>query len=164
VAAAWDVAAVHRLLFGEWRAEPARAWARLQDLPLDTLPTTQPLDLFSHADWTAQDPDDPLGPDGHLNPGWLDGGWAEAPTWVQAWAALAGQAAYRQQERVAVLVADRPKAAFTAGSESAAELLCAEMAIDGLPLDRATAEELIADYVGPAPHRAPGRRSACSAR
>ncbi len=48
------------------------AWARLQDLPLDTLPTTQPFDLFSHADWTAQDPDDPLGPDGHLNPGWLD--------------------------------------------------------------------------------------------
>jgi len=72
VAAAWDVAAVHRLLFGEWRAEPARAWARLQDLPLDTLPTTQPLDLFSHADWAALDPDDPLGPDGHLNPGWLD--------------------------------------------------------------------------------------------
>ena len=56
VAAAWDVAAVHRLLFGEWRAEPARAWARLQDLPLDTLPTTQPFDLFSHADWTALDP------------------------------------------------------------------------------------------------------------
>ena len=27
IARAWDVAAVHRLLFGGWRAEPARIWA-----------------------------------------------------------------------------------------------------------------------------------------
>ena len=34
----WDVAAVHRLLFGGWRAEPARVWARLHDRPTDSLP------------------------------------------------------------------------------------------------------------------------------
>ncbi len=38
VATSWDIAAVHRLLFGGWRADPARVWAQLHDLALDALP------------------------------------------------------------------------------------------------------------------------------
>ncbi len=32
VATCWDIAAVHRLLFGGWRADPARVWAQLHHL------------------------------------------------------------------------------------------------------------------------------------
>src|SRR6476660_5579147 len=34
LATAWDIAAVHRLLFGGWRADPALVWARLADLAI----------------------------------------------------------------------------------------------------------------------------------
>ncbi len=50
VATAWDLAAVHRLLFGGWRAEPGRIWARLHDLPAADIPTLGPVDLFSQPD------------------------------------------------------------------------------------------------------------------
>ena len=46
IATCWDLAAVHRLLFGGWRADPARVWAQLQHLALGTIPTTAPADLF----------------------------------------------------------------------------------------------------------------------
>nr|MDQ2959385.1 DNA polymerase [Actinomycetota bacterium] len=39
----------------------------------------------------------------------------------------------------------------TAHSESAAELLCAELTVDGLPIDRPRAEQLISSFVGPRP-------------
>ncbi|MEO5900889.1 MAG: hypothetical protein ABIR68_12285, partial [Ilumatobacteraceae bacterium] len=46
----WDLRAVHRLLFGGWRAGPALVWARLHGLSIDerAMPprSTQP-DLFS---------------------------------------------------------------------------------------------------------------------
>ena len=48
----WDVAAVHRLMSGGWRADPAYAWARLHGVPADQIPAPssgQP-DLFSFAD------------------------------------------------------------------------------------------------------------------
>src|SRR4051794_14031788 len=38
ISTSWDLAAVHRLLFGGWRADPARIWARLHDLSVETLP------------------------------------------------------------------------------------------------------------------------------
>ena len=47
--------------------------------------------------------------------------------------------------------ADRPRAVATARAESAAELLCAELSVDGLPMDRAVAEALIAAFVGARP-------------
>ena len=43
------------------------------------------------------------------------------------------------------------RAMSTARSESTAELLCAELAADGLPVDREVAESLIASFVGPRP-------------
>ena len=148
VAACWDVLAVHRLLFGEWRADPARVWARLHDLPLDALPTTRPLDLFSQADHGDTDPEAPVRADGHLNADWLAGGWTAGLERIERWAEVAFQAAELQAARLEGLT-DRPHAARTARSESAAELLCAELTVDGLPLDRVVAEELIAGFVGP---------------
>ncbi|HEY8543706.1 MAG TPA: DNA polymerase, partial [Acidimicrobiales bacterium] len=45
----------------------------------------------------------------------------------------------------------RPLAPATARVESTAELLCVELSHDGLPVDRAVAEALLADIVGPRP-------------
>ena len=39
----------------------------------------------------------------------------------------------------------------TAIAESTAELLCAELAVDGLPMDRSAMEALVSGYVGPRP-------------
>src|SRR3954470_5436760 len=38
LATCWDVTAVHRLLFGGWRADPGWAWAHLHGLSLDAVP------------------------------------------------------------------------------------------------------------------------------
>jgi DNA polymerase-1 len=138
VATAWDVATVHRLLFGGWRAEPARAWARLHDLPTDELPSGVP-DLFTQAD---DDGSAPLRSDGHLSALWQ----ADTPDRLAEWAGLALEAARLQQARL-----DPGRASATARSESTAELLCAELSVDGLPVDRAAAEAHIAALVGPRP-------------
>src|SRR6202043_2491219 len=51
LATGWDVAAVHRLLFGGWRAEPGYVWACLHGEAPDEVPAVsgQP-DLFSVAE------------------------------------------------------------------------------------------------------------------
>ena len=46
---------------------------------------------------------------------------------------------------------DRPRAGALARSESTAELLCAELSAEGLPMDRAVAEGIIARTVAPRP-------------
>ncbi|HEV3288771.1 MAG TPA: hypothetical protein VG123_07240, partial [Streptosporangiaceae bacterium] len=46
LATCWDIAAVHRLLFGGWRADPGWAWALVRGLDTQTLPAGGPLDLF----------------------------------------------------------------------------------------------------------------------
>jgi DNA polymerase-1 len=141
---------VARLLDGGWWADPPLVWARLNDLALDTLPPTGPLDLFSlDGDDGPADLDSPLRRDGHLSAEWVGGGWCATPDRLAAWAALALRAQVLQQERLGGL--DRPMAAATARSESAAELLCAELAADGLPVDRAAAEAAVARFVGPRP-------------
>jgi DNA polymerase-1 len=78
------------------------------------------------------------------------GGWATDPARITRWAALALDAARRQQPRLAGLP-DPPRAGATARSESAAELLCAEMEVDGLPFDRAEGEAIIGSFIGPRP-------------
>jgi DNA polymerase I len=153
IATCWDVSAVHRLLFGGWRADPARVWAQLHGLGLDTIPTTAPADLFSQAEQRDGDPDDPVRPDGHLQPDWVAGGWRATADRLRRWAELGSMVAALQQARL-VELGDRPSALATARAESAAELLCAEMSIDGMPLDRAVAEGIIAGFVGPRPRDA----------
>ena len=176
IATCWDIAAVHRLLFGGWHDQPARTWALVHDLAPDGIPAAGPLDLFSQAVESAgPDPDGPVRADGHLDPEWTGGGWAGSPERLSRWAELAAQVAELQQSRLATLAGHslpastasaapapatpatpdsedvRPHAPATARSESAAELLCAELEADGLPVDREAAEAIIAGFAGPRP-------------
>ena len=147
LATCWDITAAHRLLFGGWRADPGWAWARLQGLAADTLPAAGPLDLFGIE---GGDDDDPVAPDGHLRPEWIGGGWSDSLERIARWAALARTVAGLQHQALAAL-AERPMALATARCESTAELLCAELSADGLPMDRAVAEQVLAGFIGPRP-------------
>jgi DNA polymerase-1 len=150
VAIAWDLAAVHRLLFGGWLADAGRVWASARGLAPEGAPAAGPADLFSSLDDVGGQPEEPIRADGYLRADWAAGAWGESPERLGRWAALAADVAARQSTLLAAIT-DRPMATATARSESGAELLCAEMAVDGLPVDRATAESIIAGYVGPRP-------------
>jgi len=151
----WDLDAVHRLVHGGWRAGPARTWAGAHGLDTDTLPTVAPIDLFSAAADAVRgsdgaDSDEPVRSDGHLDPSWIDGGWRDDLDRVARWAALALDV-YRRQTRQVDELADRGAAPATARSESAAALLCAELEHDGVPVDVAEAQRIIASFIGPRP-------------
>jgi DNA polymerase-1 len=152
LATCWDVAAVHRLLRGGWRAEPARVWATLHGLDRGRMPVMGQLDLLGGDGDGDGDPEQPVRPDGYLRPEWLVGGWNDRPHRLAEWAGTALAAATMQQALLTAL-RDRGEAKgdplATARSESAAELLCAELAHDGLPIDVAVAEALIGSLVGP---------------
>ena len=150
IATAWDLAAVHRLLAGGGPADPPRIWAAVHGLDPTGVPREGPPDLFSALDDPGGDPEDPVRPDGYLRPEWVAGRWRTTPGRLAAWAALAATVASRQRDRLEAL-RDHPAAVLTAHSESAAELLCAEMTADGLPVDRTAAESIIAGFLGPRP-------------
>jgi DNA polymerase-1 len=150
LAMAWELAAVHRLLFGGWLADAGSVWAAAHDLALEGVPADGPADLFSSFEDVAGDPGDPVRADGYLRADWAAGAWADSPDRLGRWAALAEDVATRQSALLASIT-DRPMATVTARSESGAELLCAEMTVDGLPMDRAAAESIIAGYIGPRP-------------
>jgi DNA polymerase I len=124
LATCWDVAAVHRLLYGGWRAEPGYVWACLHGERPDVVPaTTGEPDLFSVADEASDAP-------------------------------LLGAAAALEAARMQLAsLAEQGGAArvSTARSESTAELLCAELSADGLPVDRTAAEVLLTEIIGPRP-------------
>ncbi len=153
LATCWDVAAVHRLVFGGWRADPCWAWACAHGLPRERVPPAPPpgapgaADLFDAAqEGTAE----PVGPDGYLRPEWARGGWATTPARLLTWARLARQMAGLQGDALAAGDGG-PATAAIARSESTAELLCAELCADGLPMDRDTAEKVLAGIIGPRP-------------
>ena len=146
----WDVLTVNRFLFGHWRTSIPHAWALLNNVDPSTIPVAGQLDLLSQAPDHGADPDNPVRPDGHLRPEWLDGGWYQSTDRLAAWAALAFEAANRQL----ALIEERPnpqRSLSTAHSESAAELLCAELAHYGLPIDQDEADRIIAEAAGPRP-------------
>jgi DNA polymerase-1 len=147
LATCWDIAAAHRLLFGGWRADPGWAWARLRGLDTGAMPAGGPLDLFG---MDVGDTGDPVAPDGHLRPEWVGGGWSDSPERMARWAALALDVAGQQQAALAALDG-RPMALPTAHAESTAELLCAELSADGLPVDRAVAEQILTSLIGARP-------------
>jgi DNA polymerase-1 len=158
LATCWDVAAVHRVLFGGWRADPGWAWAHLHGLPLDAVPTIKPGELFgATGQLDAGDPettgnDDPIGPGGYLRPAWIDGEWASTPARMIAWARLAHQAALTQRTALAIRGTREDRIREdTVRSESTAELLCAELATDGLPVHLASAERILTEIIGPRP-------------
>ncbi len=146
-AIAWDLAAVHRLLFGGWQADAGRVWAAAHGLALEAVPALRPVDLFSSLDDAGGGP---VRADGHLRAEWAAGAWGESLERLRTWAELAQEVAARQLAHLAAMT-DRPMAVATARSESGAELVCAELTVDGLPMDRAAAESVIAGYVGPRP-------------
>jgi len=150
LATCWDISAAHRLLFGGWRADPGWAWARIRGLATETLPADGPLDLFAMTGPDDGDDADPMAPDGHLRPGWVSGGWSDGTDRLARWAEVARTLASLQQDFLAALPG-RPMALPTARSESTAELLCAELTADGLPMDRALAEQVLAGFIGPRP-------------
>ncbi len=150
VATCWDLAAVHRLLFGGWRAEQARIWAVLQGIPISGIPAMGQMGLLDVVGDEGADPENPLRPDGHLRPEWTDGGWAATPERMAAWAGIQLRSCALQRAHIASLPGVNG-AEGTARSESAAELLCRELEIDGLPLVVARATEIIAASVGPRP-------------
>jgi DNA polymerase-1 len=146
----WDVLTVHRLLHGGWRTSPAIVWAWLHDLDTTALPSMGQLGLLDVAADEGRDPEQPVRPDGHVRPEWASGGWAATPARMAAWAGLAITAAAIQ--RVRLEAGPLPeRSASTARSESAAEFLCAELDVGGLPIDTDEAERIIAEAVGPRP-------------
>jgi DNA polymerase I len=147
VSRCWDIAAAHRMLFGGWKADPGLVWAQLHDLAPESVPRPESLDLFNYSDYDAG-LDDPLRPDGHLRPEWAAGRWSDSTEQLVRWAEMASVTAQLQQAKLLDLV-DRPRATSTVRSESAAELLCVELAADGLPMDRLAAEDIISSLVGP---------------
>jgi DNA polymerase-1 len=149
MATCWDIAAVHRLIYGGWRADPGWTWAHLHGLPLDEVPAVSDEDdgtpdLFSFPQ--ANEADEPIGADGYLEPAFARGGWARTPEALLKWARLARETA--QAQHAAITGAAR---VATACSESTAELLCAELAMDGLPVSLSAVEELLAGIIGPRP-------------
>ena len=152
VAKSWDIAAVQRLLVGGWCMDPPRAWAQLHDLSLDALPVVAAIDLFTPA--TDGNPDEAVRADGYLEPEWMTVNFTWSLGRLEQWAHLAIAGAGLQHDRLTALN-DRPRAPSIARSESAAELLCAELSADGLPVDRDAAEEIIASFVGPRPRTEP---------
>ena len=103
-------------------------------------------------------PDEPVRPDGHLRPDWAAGAWATALRRTARWAELTLDAVDAQTRRVAI--AGRRRVRPTAGatrvldrpwSESAAALLAAELELDGLPVDRGAAEDILTDLIGRRP-------------
>jgi DNA polymerase I len=150
VSVCWDVAAVHRLLAGGTDDDPARVWAVLGGIDPADAPRTGQLDLLSAAPDDDGDLDEPVLSSGHLRAEWAAGGWSQPAKRLAQWAGLAWDA----RERQLALLAEVPctgDAAATARSESGAALLCAELEHDGLPLDRARAEQLIGDACGERP-------------
>ena len=153
VATCWDLVAVHRLLYGGWQVDPAMIWARLHGLDERSLPGTGQLDLLGNHGDEGSNPESAIRPDGHLRPEWVSGGWRRGTVRLAEWAATAASAAVLQRRQLS----EQPAAGdaeATARSESAAELLCAELSADGLPIDVPRAEQLIASFIGPAPGNA----------
>jgi DNA polymerase-1 len=156
----WDLAAVHLLLNGGRRDDPAAVWASAHGLPVPA----QAAPSSGLLDFGAPTPsvDEAVLDDGQLHPGLADGSSLEGSPAVvlpraQRLAALAVAVADRQQEQLAQLPDARPQAGeprlavVTAQAESAIALLCVELETGGLPLDRGVAEQLLGEMIGPRP-------------
>ncbi len=168
----WDIREAHRLLHGGFGGSPAEAATILgAGLPRDSVPILEPgvtglgmaglssagprstsalghgpggrgleegPDLF-HLDGTA--PDNRVGSEGRAAHGPAG---SEVATWAQTlWSAATAQRA--------ALGGISPRAVRTCWSESAAAALCVELQDEGLPVDRAELERLIALCAGPRP-------------
>ncbi|NYG05738.1 DNA polymerase-1 [Phycicoccus badiiscoriae] len=145
----WDVAEAHRLLVGGWEASPQVAWAAAHRLDRAGLPAPTRGDLFDFHTTDSSSAPMALGsPGGYLDPDAGTATWHPDDATLVAWARAALACAQAQESALAAV---GPRSVAAAHSESAAAFLCLELARDGLPVDRATAERLIADAAGPRP-------------
>jgi DNA polymerase-1 len=153
----WDLAAVHLLLTGGRRDDPAAVWAAAHGLALPPPVLSAGLLDFDTPSVAA---DQVVLDDGQLHPGFADGSLLTGPPAqvlprAAQLAAAAVTAAARQQEQLAQLPDHRPRrsepplAVVTAHAESAVALLCVELETGGLPLDRSEAEALLGSMIGP---------------
>ena len=158
----WDVAEAHRLLAGGWEATPQVAWAAAYRLDRAGLPAATRGDLFDfHALASSAASHDAVGTavgadasvvraDGYLDPDAGTADWRPDDDTLAAWGRAALACAGAQE---AALAEVGPRSVAAAHSESAAAFLCVELARDGLPVDRATAERMIARGRRAAPRR-----------
>jgi DNA polymerase-1 len=155
----WDVAEAHRLLAGGWEATAQVAWAAAYRLDRTGLPAATRGDLFdfdtiapaAESGGQAENSDaaaSVVRADGYLDPdaGTLD--WRPDDETLAAWGRAALSCAAAQESALAAV---GPRTVAAAYSESAAAFLCVELARDGLPVDRATAERMIAEAAGARP-------------
>ena len=177
--ACWDLAAAHRVLHGGHRSDPAAVWAGCRGLPDPAPPRREVtlLDLVGTDPVATDTSSAPIRPDGQLDPDWAEQDWSAVPAEPRAgfaarggvaprsldrlldraaaWAAMALAVQADQRRALAALPDPRtapgalPMAVVTAYAESAAALLAVELEHDGLPVDRAAAEGVIAGFVGP---------------
>ena len=148
VARAWDVAEAHRLLHGGWSATAGQCWAAARGIPLDDgarAPDRRPV-RARRPDAGRPTPTTLLDADGHLRGDHEE--WLREPRHLEAWARASLETAGLQHDAAA---ATSVRLAGTVHSESAAAVLCLELRRDGLPLDRARTEELVAAAAGPRP-------------
>ena len=148
----WDCSEVHRLIVGAWRVGPSDIWCAAHGLDPAQAPTRPRDDLFDFGD-PAGAPDGLVTTDGYLRGDALDGRWQSAtlpddPSRLLEWARAAYLSAQRQRE---VLERSGSRSLAAAVTESAAALLCVELARGGLPVDRATLSELITSSAGARP-------------
>jgi DNA polymerase I len=148
----WDIAEAHRILRGGREADPALAWATVCGLLTSNLPEGASDNLFDfateHGSGDRGDPESPIRSDGYLRPEAVAGTWQSSSARALAWAGTALETAVRQ---IAAASQISPRAVSTGHSESAAALLCVELAATGLPVDRPVLEQLIEDSAGPRP-------------
>ena len=162
-ASCWDLAAVHRLLTGRSRDDPAAIWAWTHDLPEPAAVAAEPtlLDVGSS--------DEPVDADGQLSADWQRGGWSETPDKAKRWAELALASYDVQRQRILELDDPRgdprqpPLRLLSAYAESLAGLLAVELEQGGLPLNLSVMTDLLAGVIGPRPvddnHAASQRRA-----
>jgi len=147
VARAWDVAEAHRLLHGGWSATAGQCWAAAHGIPVAGVPAPPSGDLFEFAsEAPAPDADSLVDPAGYLRGDHDE--WLRDSAHLEAWAQAALETAHLQHDLAA---ATSVRLVGTVLSESAAAVLCLELRRDGLPIDRARTEQLLADAVGPRP-------------
>ncbi len=163
VRACWDLGAVHRLLHGSPRDDPAAVWAADQESPEPAQPQPAPAELTLLELLTDEaGAEQPVRSDGTLSPEWAREPWSaggrdDALQRAARWAALALQVQAPQAARLAELPDPRRSpgspalALLTAYAESCAALLAVELEHDGLPIDRSEAERLLGAAIGPRP-------------
>ncbi|MEW1955294.1 DNA polymerase [Terrabacter sp. NPDC080008] len=154
VARTWDLAEAHRLLHGGWWATPGHVVAGCRGLDEAAVPAPRSArlrgfdgDLF---DVAAGEDAALFVAGGHLRADAL--AWASEPSRLRELAQLALECQQVQQQALERLGGRHSgRLERTVWSESAAAVLCLELERDGLPVDRAAAEDLIAASVGPRP-------------